>query len=196
MQDGGRRVTGHRRWNRDHSLLVEIFLDEQETEEAWQEAQAGGCRNDLWLRLAAKREIEHPEDAVSVYLRLGEQAIVHTQGAIMSLRFSCWKRPRRCCIRRGEARSSNNCSRLCARNIRPNGTCKSWPKRGVSSYICARHALSHFFCCYILSEGGQGPFLCCDRAEKYTPRSQKRDLGHPRITRSRYGEGKRHVWQR
>ncbi len=83
VQDGGKRVTGigHRWWNRDHSLLVEIFLDEQETEEAWQEAQAGGCRNDLWLRLAAKREIEHPEDAVSVYLRLGEQAIVHAQGS-------------------------------------------------------------------------------------------------------------------
>jgi uncharacterized Zn finger protein len=83
VQDGGKRVTGigHRWWNRDSSLLVEIFLDEQETEEAWQEARAGGCRNDLWLRLAAKREKEHPEDAVSVYLRLGEQAIVQAQGS-------------------------------------------------------------------------------------------------------------------
>jgi uncharacterized Zn finger protein len=81
VQDGGKRVTGHRWWNRDHSLLVEIFLDEQETEEAWQEGQAGGCRNDLWLRLAGMREKEHPEDAASVYLRLGEQAIVHAQGS-------------------------------------------------------------------------------------------------------------------
>ena len=34
---------------------------------AW--AQEGGCANDLWLDLAAKREKEHPEDALPIYQR-------------------------------------------------------------------------------------------------------------------------------
>jgi uncharacterized Zn finger protein len=66
------------RWSRSqgHSLLVEIFLYEQDIESAWKEAQHGGCRDDLWLRLAAEREKTHPEQAFPVYLRLGEQAVV------------------------------------------------------------------------------------------------------------------------
>jgi len=50
-----------------HSLLVEIFLDENNLDAAWREAQQGGCSNDLWLKLAAAREKEHPEDAVPIY---------------------------------------------------------------------------------------------------------------------------------
>ncbi len=60
----------------DHSLLVEVFLYEGEVETAWREAQAGGCSSDLWLRLAAKREKDHPEDAVPIYMRQAESAIV------------------------------------------------------------------------------------------------------------------------
>jgi uncharacterized Zn finger protein len=66
-------------WNRDRSLLVEILLDERRTEEAWQEAQAGGCNSQLWLRLAEQRQKQYPDDAASVYLRLGEHAIAHVQ---------------------------------------------------------------------------------------------------------------------
>ncbi len=51
----------------DHSLLVEILLWEKKSEEAWKEAQAGGCDMALWFKLAALREKEHPEDAVNVY---------------------------------------------------------------------------------------------------------------------------------
>jgi uncharacterized Zn finger protein len=72
------------RWRdrkRDHSLLIEVFLDERKVEDAWREAQAGGCRNDLWLRLAEEREKKHPEDAAPIYLRLGEQAIVNAQSS-------------------------------------------------------------------------------------------------------------------
>jgi uncharacterized Zn finger protein len=60
---------------RDHSLLVEIFLYEKRPEEAWQEAQAGGCGDNLWLTLAKTREKEHPEDAAAVYFLLGDTAI-------------------------------------------------------------------------------------------------------------------------
>jgi len=69
------------RWMRpddDHSPLVEIFLYEGNPEEAWREAQAGGCSDSLWLRLAAAREKEHPEDAAPVYLKQAEAAVAAT----------------------------------------------------------------------------------------------------------------------
>ena len=50
-----------------YSELVRIFLWEKDVEAAWMEAKAGGCSQDLWLELAAKREADHPEDALAVY---------------------------------------------------------------------------------------------------------------------------------
>ena len=50
-----------------YSLLVEIFLWENNTEAAWQEARKGGCSPSLWMQLAAGREKNHPADAVEVY---------------------------------------------------------------------------------------------------------------------------------
>ena len=51
----------------DHSELVRIFLWEKDVEAAWTEAKTGGCTRELWLDLAAKREKDHPEDALAVY---------------------------------------------------------------------------------------------------------------------------------
>ncbi len=51
----------------DHSTLVGIFLWERSYDEAWREAVEGGCSPGLWLKLAAAREGDHPEDAISVY---------------------------------------------------------------------------------------------------------------------------------
>lgn len=51
----------------DNSRLVEVFLWEKRSDEAWQEASAGGCSSGLWLRVAATREEKHPGDAVPVY---------------------------------------------------------------------------------------------------------------------------------
>lgn len=53
----------------DHSDLVRIFLWEKDMETAWREAKEGGCSNDLWMELAAKREKDHPEDVLPVYQR-------------------------------------------------------------------------------------------------------------------------------
>jgi tetratricopeptide (TPR) repeat protein len=60
-----------RAWYRraDHSELVRIFLWEKDAEAAWREAREGGCSNDLWLVLAAKRDKDHPEDALPIYQR-------------------------------------------------------------------------------------------------------------------------------
>jgi uncharacterized Zn finger protein len=63
----------------DHSALVEIFLYENDPEAAWREAQTGGCSDSLWLRLAAAREKEHPEDAAPIYLKQAEIAIAATR---------------------------------------------------------------------------------------------------------------------
>jgi uncharacterized Zn finger protein len=51
----------------DHSELVRIFLWEKDVEAAWREAQEGGCSNNLWLELAARREKEFPADALPIY---------------------------------------------------------------------------------------------------------------------------------
>jgi tetratricopeptide (TPR) repeat protein len=59
----------------DHSDLVRIFLWEKDVETAWREAQEGGCSNELWLELAAKRDKEHPKDALPIYQRQIEPAL-------------------------------------------------------------------------------------------------------------------------
>jgi uncharacterized Zn finger protein len=70
------------RWmqaDNDNSPLVEIFLYEGNPDEAWREAQAGGCSDNLWLRLAAAREKEHPEDAAPIYMKQAEAAVAETR---------------------------------------------------------------------------------------------------------------------
>ena len=57
------------------SVLVEIFLYEGNADEAWREAGVGGCSDSLWLRLAAAREKDHPEDAAPLYLKQAEAGI-------------------------------------------------------------------------------------------------------------------------
>lgn len=50
-----------------HSLLVEIFLWEGDSDAALAEAKAGGCTVDLWFKLAQAQERQHPEDAIEIY---------------------------------------------------------------------------------------------------------------------------------
>jgi hypothetical protein len=74
----GKQKAKPNRWGvgrEDHSELVQIFLWEKEVDQAWLEAQQGGCRGSLWLELARKREQDHPEDALAVYRSLVEPAV-------------------------------------------------------------------------------------------------------------------------
>jgi len=79
-----RRAASYPAWNppglfaRDRSLLVEIFLWEGEDELAWQEAQAGGCSKQLWLKLADRRQQTHPADVLPLYQREIEPLIQQT----------------------------------------------------------------------------------------------------------------------
>jgi len=51
----------------DGSTLVEVLLFDGEVELAWAEASTAGCRRDLWLELARRREGEHPLEAVPIW---------------------------------------------------------------------------------------------------------------------------------
>jgi len=51
----------------DSSTLVEVLLHDGAVECAWAEAGAAGCRRDLWLELARRREAEHPLDALPIW---------------------------------------------------------------------------------------------------------------------------------
>lgn len=62
------RDRNHRFWMpTGHSLLVEIFLWEGDSDGALVEAKAGGCTQDLWFALARTRENDHPADAAEIY---------------------------------------------------------------------------------------------------------------------------------
>ncbi len=51
----------------DHSLLVEIFLWEGDSDAALAQAKTGGCNETLWFAIAEAQEAKHPEDAVAIY---------------------------------------------------------------------------------------------------------------------------------
>jgi len=77
IADSNRAAKGrHLLWNaNDRSELVKIFLWEKDIDAAWAEAEDGGCHESLWRELAAKREANHPEDALAVYQSLVEPQI-------------------------------------------------------------------------------------------------------------------------
>lgn len=59
----------------DHSLLVEIFLHENDIESAWKEADAGDCNAGLWRSLGEKCGNTDPLRATSCWQRLVEPII-------------------------------------------------------------------------------------------------------------------------
>jgi len=66
------KATGQKKqWNwalpSANSELVRIFLWEKADDAAWREAKANGCTTELWMQLAARREKQHPEDALPIY---------------------------------------------------------------------------------------------------------------------------------
>jgi hypothetical protein len=63
------------------SELVEVLLSEDDVEAAWQAAVAGGCRDELWLRLARARAVSHPSDAIPILTAAAEQCIGHKNRA-------------------------------------------------------------------------------------------------------------------
>lgn len=88
----GRRVWPG--WSGGSSELVRIFLWEGDDETAWQEATQGGCSEALWMELAAKREADHPEDALPIYqdqverliAQMGKQAYQQAVGLLRKVR--------------------------------------------------------------------------------------------------------------
>jgi uncharacterized Zn finger protein len=50
-----------------HTLLVEIFLHESDSDAALAEANSGGCTEGVWAQIARAREKDHPKDAAAIY---------------------------------------------------------------------------------------------------------------------------------
>jgi uncharacterized Zn finger protein len=50
-----------------HTLLVEIFLHEGDSDAALAEANSGGCTGGAWTQLAQACEKDHPQDAAAIY---------------------------------------------------------------------------------------------------------------------------------
>ncbi|MHB9028679.1 MAG: hypothetical protein ACYC9O_07920 [Candidatus Latescibacterota bacterium] len=59
-------------WNKDAplascNLLIQIFLEEEDLEAAWNEAKQGGCSPELWLKMAEMRKDILPEDTLAIW---------------------------------------------------------------------------------------------------------------------------------
>lgn len=65
---------------RDNSDLVGIWLAEGEVEAAWEAAVAGGCTDNLWLELAARRTRSFPTEALAVYKQLIARSLKRKDG--------------------------------------------------------------------------------------------------------------------
>jgi hypothetical protein len=61
----------------NHSTLVENLHVGRRPRAAWKEAKLGGCTGSLWMLLAAKREKDHPEEALPIYQREVESILGH-----------------------------------------------------------------------------------------------------------------------
>ncbi|MGQ0714864.1 MAG: hypothetical protein ACT4PJ_14220 [Gemmatimonadaceae bacterium] len=73
MREEAARTEGRQRppesywfFHPDGSELVRVFLWEEDVDAAWHAARKHGCSADLWLDLARRRELDHPEDAIRV----------------------------------------------------------------------------------------------------------------------------------
>lgn len=60
---------------RGHTLLVEIFLHEGDSDAALAEANSGGCTASVWMQLARAREKDHPQDAAAIYRQAIERIV-------------------------------------------------------------------------------------------------------------------------
>jgi uncharacterized Zn finger protein len=58
--------------------LVRILLWEGNVDQAWHEAQQGGCTASLWEELAQQRAEAHPEDAITAYQRVLQTLLTQT----------------------------------------------------------------------------------------------------------------------
>jgi hypothetical protein len=63
------------------SDLVEVLLWEGDADAAWQAAVDGGCRDELWLRLARARAATHPADGIPILVAAANQRIGHKNRA-------------------------------------------------------------------------------------------------------------------
>jgi hypothetical protein len=130
----------------NHSVLVEILLHEGKAEDAWREAGVIGCSDSLWLRLAADREKEHPEDAAPLYLKYAEAGVAATSNSRYEESVDLLAQAAAVMKRLDAARSLCATWKRCDRNTRSSSTSSScWSRNGSRctsrSYADSRSSL-------------------------------------------------------
>ncbi|MDG5808082.1 hypothetical protein P9869_36630 [Streptomyces ossamyceticus] len=63
-------------------VLVDVLLDDKDTDAAWQAATDAGADDRQWLALADQARADRPADALGVYLRLTEPLLKQTGNAV------------------------------------------------------------------------------------------------------------------
>lgn len=63
-------------------VLVDVLLDDKDTDAAWQAATDAGADDRQWLALADQARADRPADALGVYLRLAEPLLKQTGNAV------------------------------------------------------------------------------------------------------------------
>lgn len=100
-------------FKQDSSRLVEILIWEKRYEEAWNEANTGGCNNSLWMSLASIRSKSHPADSVEIYRRHVPGIIEQTNNKAYVKGVALLKTIRECMNRLNqEAEFKNYCDSL------------------------------------------------------------------------------------
>jgi len=61
--------------NLGNSVLVQVFLWENDIEAAWKEALEGGCTDSLWMELANKRKETHSKEVIPIYQKALETTV-------------------------------------------------------------------------------------------------------------------------
>ncbi|WP_081240380.1 SWIM zinc finger family protein [Streptomyces viridosporus] len=76
------RADAGRSGRRGGSVLVDVLLDDQDVDAAWQAAAETGAHDDRWLTLADRSRTARPADALTVYRRLAEPLTGQTGNAV------------------------------------------------------------------------------------------------------------------
>jgi len=66
-------------WQQGYNIaLIEIYLATGDSDSALRAAHENGCMDNQWLKIAAARETDHPQDAIEIYQRITEHYVGQT----------------------------------------------------------------------------------------------------------------------
>jgi hypothetical protein len=102
-----------------HSQVVEIPLWEYDIEAAWNEVKSEGCDDNLWFQLTERREENHPEDAIAVYVDQLKPALLYAEKRAYEEVVQLLHRIHKLLARMGKSATSYSLSCLSVTNTNP-----------------------------------------------------------------------------